>query len=32
LTVKAKGYETQKINVPADSLNEPFRITLVKKK
>ncbi|HEX8456991.1 MAG TPA: carboxypeptidase-like regulatory domain-containing protein [Pyrinomonadaceae bacterium] len=32
LIVKAKGYETQKINVPADSLNEPFRITLVKKK
>ncbi len=32
LTVKAKGYETQKINVPADTLNEPFRITLVKKK
>ena len=31
LTVKAKGYETQKINVPADTLNEPFRITLVKK-
>jgi hypothetical protein len=32
LIVKAKGYETQKINVPTDSLNEPFRITLVKKK
>ncbi|HLL73288.1 MAG TPA: carboxypeptidase-like regulatory domain-containing protein [Pyrinomonadaceae bacterium] len=32
LTVKAKGYATQKINVPADSLNEPFRVTLVKKK
>jgi hypothetical protein len=31
LTVKAKGYETQKINVPADSLGEPVRITLVKK-
>ena len=31
LIVKAKGYETQKINVPAESLNEPFRITLVKK-
>ncbi len=32
LTVKAKGYETQKINVPADTLGEPFRVTLVKKK
>ena len=32
LTVKAKGYETQKINVPAEGLNEPFRVTLVKKK
>jgi hypothetical protein len=32
LIVKAKGYETQKINVPAESLNEPFRVTLVKKK
>ena len=32
LIVKAKGYETQKINVTASSLNEPFRITLVKKK
>lgn len=32
LTVKAKGYETQKISVPADSLNEPFRVTLVRKK
>jgi hypothetical protein len=31
LIVKAKGYETQKINVPAETLNEPFRITLVKK-
>jgi hypothetical protein len=31
LTVKAKGYETQKISVPADTLGEPFRITLVKK-
>ena len=31
LIVKAKGYETQKIDVPAASLNEPFRITLVKK-
>ena len=32
LIVKAKGYETQKISVPADTLGEPFRITLVKKK
>lgn len=32
LTVKAKGYETQKISVPADTLGEPFRVTLVKKK
>ncbi|HEX8633203.1 MAG TPA: carboxypeptidase-like regulatory domain-containing protein [Pyrinomonadaceae bacterium] len=31
LIVKAKGYETQKINVPTESLNEPFRVTLVKK-
>jgi hypothetical protein len=31
LIVKANGYETQKIDVPAASLNEPFRITLVKK-
>ena len=30
--VKAKGYETQKINVATDSLDEPLRITLVKKK
>ncbi|MDQ1593010.1 MAG: hypothetical protein QOG71_3637 [Pyrinomonadaceae bacterium] len=32
LIVKAKGYETQKISVPAENLNEPLRITLVKKK
>jgi hypothetical protein len=32
LIVKAKGYETLKINVPTDTLNEPFRVTLVKKK
>ncbi|HEY0101616.1 MAG TPA: carboxypeptidase-like regulatory domain-containing protein [Pyrinomonadaceae bacterium] len=32
LIVKAKGYETQKINVTAATLNEPFRITLVRKK
>jgi hypothetical protein len=29
--VKAKGYKTQEIVVPASSLNEPVRITLVKK-
>lgn len=32
LIVKAKGYETLKINVPTENLNEPFRITLVRKK
>jgi hypothetical protein len=32
LIVKAKGYETLKLNVPADNLNEPLRVTLVKKK
>jgi hypothetical protein len=32
LIVKAKGYETLKLNVPADSLNEPLRVTLVRKK
>jgi hypothetical protein len=32
LIVKAKGYETQKINVSTASLNEPFRVTLVRKK
>ena len=32
LIVKAKGYETLKLNVPTDSLNEPVRITLVRKK
>lgn len=32
LIVKAKGYETLKLNVPANTLNEPFRITLVRKK
>ena len=30
LIVKAKGYETLKLNVPTDSLNEPVRVTLVK--
>ena len=32
LIVKAKGYETLKLNVPANSLNEPLRVTLVRKK
>ncbi|HEV7905329.1 MAG TPA: hypothetical protein VGO96_15925 [Pyrinomonadaceae bacterium] len=32
LIVKAKGYETLKLNVPAANLNEPLRVTLVKKK
>lgn len=29
--VKAKGYKTQEIAVPASSLNEPIRVTLVRK-
>lgn len=32
LIVKAKGYETQKITVPTNGLNEPFRVTLLRKK
>ena len=32
LIVKAKGYETLKLNVPAENLNEPLRVTLVRKK
>jgi hypothetical protein len=32
LTIKAKGFQTQKIEVPASSLNEPVRITMVRKK
>lgn len=32
LIVKAKGYQTQKIDVPADSLSEPVRVTIIKKK
>jgi hypothetical protein len=32
LTVKAKGYRTQKIDVSTSSLNEPVRVTLVRKK
>lgn len=31
LKVKAKGYATQKIEVPLDSLNEPVRVVLHKK-
>ncbi len=32
LIVKAKGYETQTLNVTRDSLGEPLRVTLVAKK
>ena len=31
LVIKAKGYQTMKIDVPANSLSEPVRVTLVKK-
>ena len=31
LKIKAKGYKTQEIEVPASSLNEPVRVVLVKK-
>ncbi len=31
LMVKAKGYETQKIEVDASTLSEPVRVTLVRK-
>ena len=31
LKVKAKGYKTTEIEVPASSLNEPVRVTLVRK-
>jgi hypothetical protein len=31
LTIKAKGYETQKITVDASSLSEPVRVTLARK-
>lgn len=31
LKVKAKGYETQKIEVPLDSLSDPVRVVLHKK-
>ncbi len=32
LVVKAKGYQTQKIDVQANSLSEPVHVTLTKKK
>jgi len=32
LTLKAKGFETVKLNVNAAELNEPLRVTLVRKK
>jgi hypothetical protein len=32
LMVKAKGYQTQKIDVTASSLSEPVHVTLTKKK
>lgn len=32
LKVKAKGYQKQELEIPASGLNEPVRITLVKKK
>lgn len=32
LIVKAKGYQTQKVDVPANSLSEPVRVTIIKKK
>jgi hypothetical protein len=31
LIIKAKGYETIKIDVPANSLSEPVKVTLIKK-
>jgi hypothetical protein len=31
LVIKAKGYQTLKIDVPTDSLSEPVRVTLHKK-
>jgi hypothetical protein len=31
LVIKAKGYQTMKIDVPASSLSEPVRVTLHKK-
>jgi hypothetical protein len=32
LKLKAKGFETQKVEVAAYSLNEPVRVTLIRKK
>ena len=32
LKIKAKGFKTMEIEVPASSLNEPVRVTLVRKK
>lgn len=32
LKIKAKGFKTMEIEVPASSLNEPLRVTLVRKK
>ena len=32
LKLKAKGFETQKIEIAASSLDEPVRVTLVRKK
>ena len=32
LKIKAKGFKTQELEVPAESLSEPVRVTLVKKK
>ena len=31
LTLKAKGFETLKLNVDANALNEPVRVTMVRK-
>ena len=32
LKVKAKGYKTMEIEVPANSLDQPVRVTMIKKK
>jgi hypothetical protein len=31
LTLKAKGFATQKVEIPANSLDQPVRITMVRK-
>ncbi len=31
LTLKAKGFQTMKLDVPASDLNQPLRVTLVRK-